>query len=124
MMKIMIFFRKLGLFLTVASWIGTLIISFFLGMAFNWATTTEVESTKDYNEIFIKKNECADYMVFIDIPKEYEVLEKIEEPIRKTISLYMQANNLKLSEGVHRFRIQNGSLDDYLNEDFKFEVIK
>ena len=36
----------------------------------------------------------------------------------------MQANNLKLAEGIHKFTRINGSLDEYINEEFKFEEIK
>lgn len=36
----------------------------------------------------------------------------------------MQANDLKLSEGTHHFDRIDGTLDEYLNEQFKFEPIK
>ena len=55
---------------------------------------------------------------------EEEAIEQIEEPIRKTISLYMKANNLKLSEGIHRFNRNDGTLEEYLEEEFRFETIK
>ena len=80
--------------------------------------------TKDYNEIIVEENEVADYTIFIEIPEKYGALKQIDEPTRKTISLYMQANNLKLSVGTHRFNRVDGTLEEYLNEEFKFEVIK
>lgn len=105
-------------------WLVTVALSFYIGMAYHWASTTEIKMSKDYNEIVVEENEIADYTVFIDIPEKYRALKQIEEPIRKTISLYMQANNLKLSEGTHRFDRMDGTLDKYLNEQFKFESIK
>lgn len=105
-------------------WLVTVVLSFYVGMAYHWASTTEIEMSKDYNEIVVEENEIADYTVFINIPGKYGVLKQIEEPIRKTISLYMQANNLKLSAGTHRFNRLDGTLEEYLNEEFKFEVIK
>ncbi len=105
-------------------WLITVVLSFYGGMAYHWASTTEIEMSKDYNEIVVEENEIADYTVFIDIPEKYRALKQIEEPIRKTISLYMQANNLKLSVGTHRFNRLDGTLEEYLNEEFKFEVIK
>ncbi len=123
-MKLISFFKKLGVFLTILIWIGSLVISFFIGMAYHWASTTEIKTTKDYSQIVVEEDDVADYKMFIEIPQEYSALEQIEEPIRKTISLYMQANNLKLSKGTHKFTRINGSLDEYINEEFHFEDIK
>ncbi|MBE6606058.1 MAG: hypothetical protein E7635_03375 [Ruminococcaceae bacterium] len=122
-MKVISFFKKLGIFLTIAIWIVTLVISFFVGMLFQWASTTEIKTDKDYSQIVVEKNDIADYNIFIDIPEKYSALEQIEEPIRKTISLYMQANNLKLSTGTHEFTRINGNLGEYINEEFQFEEI-
>ena len=93
-------------------------------MTYHWASTTEIKTTKDYSQIVVEENDVADYKIFIDVPEKYDALEQIEEPIRKTISLYMQANNLKLSVGEHEFTRINGSLDEYINEEFQFEEIK
>ena len=123
-MKLISFFKKLGVFLTILIWIGSLVISFFVGMAYHWASTTEIKTTKDYSQIVVEEDDVADYKMFIQIPQEYSALKQIEEPIRKTISLYMQANNLKLSKGTHKFTRINGSLDEYINEEFRFEEIK
>lgn len=79
--------------------------------------------SKDYNEITVGENEIVDYSVFINIPEKYKALEQIEEPIRRTISLYMKANNSKLSEGTHRFNRIGGTLEEYLKKEFKFESI-
>ncbi|MBR4892948.1 MAG: hypothetical protein IKZ35_03075 [Clostridia bacterium] len=105
-------------------WLVTVVLSFYVGMAYHWASTTKIEMSKDYNEIVVEENEIADYTVFIDIPEKYGALKQIEEPIRKTISLYMQANNLKLSVGTHRFDRIDGTLEEYLNEEFRFETIR
>lgn len=105
-------------------WLVTIILSFYIGMVYHWATTTELEMSKDYNEIIVEENEVADYTIFIEIPEKYGALKQIDEPTRKTISLYMQANNLKLSVGTHRFNRVDGTLEEYLNEEFKFETIK
>ena len=92
-------------------------------MAYDWALNTKIKTTKDYSQIVVEENNVADYKIFIDIPEQYSTLEQIEEPIRKTISLYMQANNLKLSTGTHKFTRINGNLDEYINEEFQFEEI-
>ena len=116
--------KKLGVFLTIIIWIATLIISFFIGMTFQWVSTVEIKTSKDYSQIFVGENDIADYNIFIQIPEKYGALGQIEEPIRKTISLYMKANNLKLSTGTHEFTRINGSLDEYINEEFQLEKIK
>lgn len=105
-------------------WLVTVVLSFYIGMVYYWASTTELEVSKDYDEITVYENEIADYTIFIEIPEKYGALQQIDEPIRKTISLYMQANNLKLSEGTHIFNRVDGTLEEYLNEEFKFEAIE
>ena len=105
-------------------WIVTIVLSFYVGMTYQWASTTEMDFSKDFNDIVVEENDMADYTVFIEIPEKYDALKQIPEPIRKTISLYMQANDLKLSEGTHHFDRIDGTLDEYLNEQFKFEPIK
>lgn len=67
--------------------------------------------------------------IMLDKAKDFAVeiinmCKAIKEMKRKTISLYMQANNLKLSVGTHRFNRVDGTLEEYLNEEFKFETIK
>ena len=105
-------------------WIASIVIAFYVGMLFQWASTTVVHDTKCFNEIVVEENEIADYTIFMEIPEKYGALEQIPEPIRKTISLYMQANNLKLKEGVHSIDTNDGTLDVYINEQFMFEPIK
>ena len=34
-------------------WLVTIILSFYIGMVYHWATTTELEMSKDYNEITV-----------------------------------------------------------------------
>lgn len=123
MNKIKSFFKECGIFLTIVIWLATIVISFFIGMIYHWTSTTEIEMSKDFSEITVGENEIVDYTVFVEIPSKYSALEQIDEPIRKTISLYMHANDLKLKEGTHRFNRKNGTLDDYLNEEFAFEPI-
>jgi len=93
-------------------------------MTYQWASTTEIKTTKDYSQLTVDENEIVDYSAFIDIPEKHKSLEQIEEPVRKTISLYMKANNLKLSKGTHEFTGINGSLDECINKEFQFEEIK
>ena len=124
MKKLITFFKRIGVFLTAMIWIATLILSFYLGVFFQWAATTDLVTNKDYSQIVVKENTVADYQVFVDIPEEYMALKEIKEPLRRTISLYMQVNDLKLAEGVHEFKINNGSLDEYINQEFKFVPIK
>ena len=77
-MKLISFFKKLGVFLTILIWIGTLIITFFVGMAYHWASTTEIKTSKDYSRIVVEENDVADYKIFLEVPKEYSTLEQIE----------------------------------------------
>ena len=116
-------FKKLGVISIIILWIVTLIISFFIGMTYHWASTAEIKMTKDYGQIVVDENDIADYKIFTVVPEKYSALEQIEYPIRKTISLYMQANNLRLSTGTQEFTRINGSLDDYINKEFRFEEI-
>ena len=116
-------FKKLGVISIIILWFVTLIISFFIGMAYHWASTTEIKMNKDYGQIIVDENDFADYKTFTVVPEKYSSLEQIEYPIRKTISLYMQANNLRLSAGTHEFTRINGNLDDYINKEFQFEEI-
>ena len=37
--------------------------------------------------------------------------------------MIVQAHDLKLSRGTHKFTRINGSLDEYINEEFRFEEI-
>ena len=122
-MKFTLPYKKIGVFLTVALWLVTIVVSFFIGMGYQWASTTEIKTAKDYSQIVVDENDFADYKIFVDVPEKYSALKQIEEPIRNTISLYMQANNLKLSEGTHEFSRINGSLDEYINKEFQFEKI-
>ena len=123
-MKFISILKKLGAYLTFFLWIATMVISFFVGMGYHWFSTAEIKTSKDYSQITVEENDMADYKVFVDIPEKYMALVQIEEPIRKTISLYMQANDLKLAAGTHEFNRINGSLDEYLNEEFEFVKIK
>ena len=124
MNKIKSIFKECGVFLIIIIWLVTIGLSFYIGMVYQWASTTEIETSKDFGEITVGENEIVDYTLFLEIPSKYSSLEKVDESFRKTISLYMQANNLKLKEGTHRFSIKNGELDDYLNEEFAFEPIE
>lgn len=100
-----------------------LILSFYLGMTYNWLSTTEVHFEKEYTEIVVDEGEIVDNTIFLKPTDKYKALEEIDEPIRKTIALYMEANNLKLCSGKHRFNRVYGTLDEYLNA-FKFEKIE
>ena len=110
--------------LAIVGWILSVLLSFYVGMLVQWASSTELEMTKDYAEITVAADEIIDYSAFLNIPEKYKVLEQIDEPIRKTIALYMEANHLKLAEGTHRFCREGGSLDQYLTQDFRFEPIE
>ncbi len=116
--------KRISKAIVLVAWILSIVLSFCVGMTYQWASTKEMEFSKDFNEIVVEENDMADYTVFTEIPEKYGALKQIPEPIRKTISLYMQANNLKLTNGVHSFNRSDGTLDEYLNEQFKFESIK
>ena len=78
-------------------WIVTIVLSFYVGMTYHWASTTEMDFSKDFNDIIVEENDVADYTVFIEIPEKYGALKQIPEPIRKTISLYtFSCNELTL----------------------------
>ena len=78
-------------------WIVTIVLSFYVGMTYHWASTTELDFYKDFNDIIVEENDVADYTVFIEIPEKYGALKQIPEPIRKTISLYIKYSTLSLS---------------------------
>ncbi|MBQ3021766.1 MAG: hypothetical protein IJD91_00375, partial [Clostridia bacterium] len=71
--------KKLGVISIIILWIVTLIISFFIGMTYHWASTTEIKTSKDYSRIVVEENDVADYKIFLEVPKEYSTLEQIEE---------------------------------------------
>ena len=117
--------KKLILGIVIALlWITTVAISFYAGTLIQWASDEELELSKNYAEIVVNEFEVVDYSVFLDVPAEYGVLNQIEEPIRKTIAFYMQANKLKLAPGTHTFHRVNGSLDAYLHSEFQFEPME
>ena len=123
-MNFKLFLKRFGVFLGIVAWIVSLVVSFYMGMLYDWLTNTEIKTSKDYSQIVVEENDVADYKIFVEIPEKYSALGQIEEPFRKTISLYMQANNLKLTEGIHEFSRFHGSLDEYLNEEFSFEAVE
>ena len=49
--------KKLGAISIVVLWIFTLIISFFIGKTYHWASTTEIKTTKDYGQIVVDEND-------------------------------------------------------------------
>lgn len=108
---------------SIIGWIASVILAFYAGMLFHWTTTAELDLSKNYSEITVAENEIVDYSAFVSISEKYGALGQIDESIRKTIALYMQANDLKLAEGTHRFDRVNGTLEKYLTEEFKFEPI-
>ena len=116
--------KRISKVLVLIIWIMTIVLSFYIGMTYQWASTAKIDFAKDFNEIVVEEKDVADYSIFTEIPEKYGALKQIPEPIRKTISLYMQANDLKLSEGTHHFDRIDGTLDEYLNEQIKFEPIK
>ncbi len=117
-------FKKAGGFSVAIVWIVTVVIAFYVGMMYQWASSTEIKTDKEYSQITVEENDIADYRVFIEIPDKYSALEQIDGSARQMISLYMQANNLKLSEGTHRFTRSDGSLDEYISSEFRFEEIE
>ena len=81
--------KKLGVISIIILWVVTIVISFFIGMIYHWASTIEIKMTKDYGQIIVDENDFADYKIFTVVPEKYSALEQIEYPIREAISLYM-----------------------------------
>lgn len=71
--------KKLGAISVVVLWIFTLIISFFIGMTYHWASTTEIKTTKDYGQI----KEITNKSEVVEVPvSDVESIAK-EEGITK-----------------------------------------
>lgn len=101
-----------------------LAIVIFIGIIFNWANNTEIEMVgKTYVDFVVLPGQIVDYMDFLTLNEETKQLEQIDEDIRHKISDYMKKNNLKLKEGHHYFNRIDGTYDEYINKDFKFERI-
>ena len=77
-------------------WILSIFLSFYVGRCYQWASTTELEMSKDYNEITVGENEIMDYSVFIDIPEKYKALEQIEEPRRVKENFFLPNKRQKI----------------------------
>ena len=102
-----------------------LAIVVFTGIIFNWADNTEIEMVgKTHVDFVVSPGQIVDYMDFLTLNEKTEQLEQIDEDIRHKISDYMKQNNLKLKEGHHYFNRVDGTYDEYINENFKFERIR
>lgn len=101
-----------------------LAIVLFIGIIFNWANNTEIEMVgKTHVDFVVSPGQIVDYMDFLTLNEKTKQLEQIDEDIRYKISDYMKQNNLKLKEGHHYFNRIDGTYDEYINKDFKFERI-
>lgn len=102
-----------------------LAIVVFMGIIFRWANNTEIEMVgKTHIDFVVSPGEIVDYMDFLTLNEKTKQLEQIDEDIRYKISDYMKKNNLKLKEGHHYFNRVDGTYDEYINENFKFERIR
>ena len=102
-----------------------LAIVVFMGIIFRWANNTEIEMVgKTHIDFVVLPGEIVDYMDFLTLNEKTKQLEQIDEDIRYKISDYMKKNNLKLKEGHHYFNRVDGTYDEYINENFKFERIR
>lgn len=102
-----------------------LAIVVFMGIIFRWANNTEIEMVgKTHVDFVVSPGEIVDYMDFPTLNEKTKQLEQIDEDIRYKISDYMKKNNLKLKEGHHYFNRVDGTYDEYINENFKFERIR
>lgn len=94
------------------------------GIVYIWASNTEVEMIgKTCVDFVVLPGQVVDYQSFIMPNGETEQLEEIDENTRRKIADYMRSNNLKLKEGHHYFNRIDGTYDEYINQDFKFEKI-
>lgn len=96
-----------------------------VGIVLNWARNTEIKMIgKTYVDFVVLLGEVIDYKDFIVINDRTSQLEQIDEDIRQKISNYMKDNNLKLKEGHHYFNRIDGTYDEYINDNFKFEKLE
>lgn len=99
-------------------------IAVSIGIVLHWANNTEVEILgKTCTDFVVSPGQIVDYTDFLTLTEETLQLREIDEDIRHKISDYMKKNNLKLKEGHHYFNRVDGTYDEYINEDFKFERI-
>lgn len=107
-MKLISLSKKLGVFLSVLIWIITLVISFFCGMAYHWASTVEFITTKDNNQVVLEENDATDYKMLVEIPiSEVEAIAKekkdgiisqdAEELCRKILGEKAEENGFPIS---------------------------
>ena len=105
---------------------GTLItigLLVYISMVIYWFNTAEIKVEKQYNAITIGNRDVATYNVFVNPVGKYEVLKQIDESIRLQIAEYMSKHQLKLTEGTHEFNRTNGTFDELVNENFRFEEL-
>lgn len=47
--------KRISKVIIPAIWIVTIILSFYAGMTYQWASTTEIDFAKDFNEIVVEE---------------------------------------------------------------------
>ena len=103
--------------------ITMLIIIFFTTL--HWVNNTEVKMIgKTHSDLYVAPEQPVDYNIFLNPDEDTKILNEIPLSLRKAISDYMKKNNLKLKEGHHYFKRSNGTYEEYINDNFKFEKIE
>lgn len=88
-----------------------------------WLLSDEVKLASNYYKIEILEEDIVDYQVFLNPSGKFQILDSIDESIRKQIAEYMKKRNLKLSPGIQEFNRVSGTFWSLISEDFKFEKI-
>ena len=98
------------------------IFSYYANVFFQWADNTEVKMVgKTHVDFFVSSGQLIDYKDFMFLSEETKQLGQISQDVRQQISDYMKENNLKLKEGHHYFNRINGTYEEYISDNFKFE---
>lgn len=106
---------------------AVLIFAVLARMTIHWMCTTEVKMVgKTHFDFVVSKGQIVDYRSFLDpaADEETEPLEQIDGKARREIAAFMKSHNLKLKEGHHYFNRVDGTAEEYLNNNFKFERMK
>lgn len=90
---------------------------------FYWLKTTEIKVGKDYYSFIVEPNVCADYSVFENPGKKYEVLDYLDINTRKEIANYMKEYHLQLRNGKQEFKRIDYTFEELVHTDFMFEPI-
>ena len=103
---------------------GTLVLGIivYILILVHWANSTKLKMIgKNYYDFIVKYGQIVNANDFVSPSGDNSALSQIDSDIRMKIAEYMLQNELILREGHHYFNRVNGTLEEYINNDFKFQ---